>query len=138
VVSPGDAFCSSCGASLEAAPVQAPPAVSPITGVPRLVVDKTGAEIPLPEGEEIIVGREDPVSGVYPEVDTTPHDGDEAGVSRQHAMIRRKAGGYTLQDLDSTNFTFLNQQKLTPKIEHDLKDGDQIRLGRLSLTFRTG
>jgi pSer/pThr/pTyr-binding forkhead associated (FHA) protein len=107
-------------------------------GVPRLVVDKSGAEIPLPEGEEIILGREDPVSGVYPGVDTTPHDGDEAGVSRQHAVIRRKDGGYTLEDLNSTNFTFLNQQKLTPKIEHDLKDGDQVRLGRLALTFRVG
>jgi predicted amidophosphoribosyltransferase len=137
-VRPGDAFCNSCGASLEAAPVPAPPTARAITGVPRLVVDKTGAEIPLPEGEEIILGREDPVSGVYPEVDTTPHDGDEAGVSRQHAKIRRKDGGYTLQDLDSTNFTFLNQQKLTPKIEHELKDGDQVRLGRLSLTFRAG
>jgi pSer/pThr/pTyr-binding forkhead associated (FHA) protein len=42
-----------------------------------------------------------------------------------------------LEDLNSINFTFLNKQKIAPKTPTPLKDGDEIRLGRIVLRFKT-
>jgi pSer/pThr/pTyr-binding forkhead associated (FHA) protein len=105
---------------------------------PRLVVAASGAEIPLPADEEILIGREDPVSGIYPAVDLTPHGGEDGGVSRKHARLIVEGGNYFLEDLDSTNFTFVNKQKLAPKTRHPLNDGDEIRCGRVALVLKTG
>jgi len=147
-IEPGDTFCSNCGASLKAAPAPAPApaAVSPAEAAPpppppsavgpRLVVVASGAEIPLPAKAEILIGREDPVSGIFPDVDMTPHGGDEGGISRRHAKIIVDGGLYFLQDLDSTNLTYVNKQQLVPKTPQVISDGDEIRLGRVSLTFK--
>lgn len=142
-VEAGDAFCSSCGFALQTAPAKAVPPEVPLAPAPapaglRLVVVDSGAEIPLPSGDEIVVGREDPVSGIYPDVDLTPHGGEEGGVSRQHARIVVEGGSYFVEDLDSTNFTFVNKQKLTPKVRQKVGDGDEIRFGRVTVLFRTG
>jgi hypothetical protein len=138
-VASGDKFCSNCGAVLQAepevAPAVAPPPVS--AAGPRLVVEASGAEIPLPSAGEILIGREDPVSGIYPDVDLTPHGGEEGGVSRQHARMIVEGATYFVEDLDSTNYTFVNKQKLAPKTRHALKDGDEIRCGRVALVLRT-
>lgn len=130
----GDAFCSACGFALQAAPVPAPAAA--VVAGPRLVVVASGAEIPLAAGEEILIGREDPVSGLYPDVDLTPHGGEDGGVSRRHARIVVEGGNYSIEDLDSTNFTFVNKQKLTPKVRQQVHDGDEIRCGRVALVLR--
>jgi hypothetical protein len=149
-VEPGDAFCSSCGASLKpaAAPAAAPaetPAAPvapapppPAPAGPRLVVAASGAEIPLPTKDEILIGREDPVSGIYPDVDLTPHGGEDGGVSRKHARIVVEGNDYFVEDLDSTNFTFVNKQKIAPRSRQRLSDGDEIRCGRVALVLRTG
>lgn len=139
-VEPGDTFCSACGFALKAEPAaaaEAAPAPPPAPAGPRLVVVASGAEIPLPEGEEIFVGREDPVSGVYPDVDLTPHGGEDGGVSRRHARLVVEGGKYFVEDLDSTNFTFVNKQKLTPKTRQPLNDGDEIRVGRVAVILKT-
>ena len=137
----GDAFCSACGYTLKAAPAAAPaaeaaPAPAPTPAGPRLVIVDSGAEIPLPAGDEILVGREDPVSGIYPQVDLTPHGGEEGGVSRQHARIVVEGGSYFVEDLDSTNFTFVNKQKLAPKTRQSVADGDEIRFGRVAAVLK--
>ncbi len=137
----GDAFCSTCGFALQAVVTpSAEPALpgEPAVVGPRLVVDASGAEIPLPDKDEILVGREDPVSGIYPDVDMTPHGGEEGGVSRRHARLTKESGKYYVEDLDSTNFTFVNKQKLAPKTRQALDDGDEIRFGRVALKLRTG
>lgn len=141
----GDAFCSACGYTLKEAPAPAPAAEAPAPAPPaaapagpRLVVVASGAEIPLPAAEEILVGREDPVSGVYPDVDMTPHGGEEGGISRRHARIIVEGGNYFVEDLDSTNFTFVNKQKVAAKTRQPVHDGDEIRFGRVALTLETG
>jgi predicted amidophosphoribosyltransferase len=143
---PEDAFCSSCGFALKAVPAPAPaatqpPAVAPVAppvpGGPRLVVSASGAEIPLPGKDEIIVGREDPVSGIYPDVDLTPHGGEEGGVSRRHARIVAEGGNYYVVDLDSTNFTFVNKQKVAPGTRQQLQPGDEIRFGRVAVVLQS-
>ncbi|MCG6968812.1 MAG: FHA domain-containing protein [Gammaproteobacteria bacterium] len=62
-------------------------------------------------------------------------------VSGHHARItRQKAEGdqteeeFVLEDLSSTNATYVNNKEVT---SHPLKDGDIIRLGRTRLKFST-
>jgi len=67
-----------------------------------------------------------------------PYGGEEGGVSRKHFRIMLVSGRYTVEDLDSTNFTLLNQAKLQPGAPMPLSDGDEIRAGRVKLTFKVG
>jgi len=152
-VGPGDAFCEFCGAALvgmaprgavgaqaQAAPTPAAPVspAAPAMARARLVLADSGVELPVQEGKETLVGREDPFSGIFPDIDLTPYGAEEAGVSRRHFRIAAAAGQYTIEDLNSTNLTLLNQNKLDPGKKAPLKDGDAIRAGRLKLVFRVG
>lgn len=140
-VESGDKFCSNCGAAQTITPAPAiepaapPPPPAPSTG-PRLVVADSGAEIPLPAGPELLIGREDPVSGIFPDINLTPHGGEEGGVSRRHARLVLEDGSYAVEDLDSTNFSFVNKQKLAPGIRQPLNDGDELRCGRVAMILR--
>lgn len=114
-----------------------PPYVPPSgAGQPRLMVQSTHATLPLPVGKaEIVIGREDPVSSVFPDIDLTNHGGDEGGVSRRHARLLVRGNQIYIEDLNSTNFTYVNQQRLTPGQPYPLNHGDEIRLGRVRLNF---
>jgi hypothetical protein len=95
-------------------------------------------EVQLEEGKDIILGRFDPLTGKAPEVDLSNHGAADKGVSRRHAMLTYKNGSLRLSDLNSPNFTFLNNQKLIPNQSRMLRDGDEIRLGRLVVTVQFG
>jgi hypothetical protein len=160
----GEAFCSNCGANLLGTPAvaanpnpapvaQAQPQNEPdVTVVPsaapaapvgaataaaRLIVEADNQEFDLSGKDTILIGREDEVSNIFPDVDMTPHGGEEGGVSRLHARIFLDNGQYMLEDENSTNFTFLNRQRLAPKTPTPLHDNDEIRLGRVLLRFKT-
>ncbi len=71
-------------------------------------------------------------SGVaVPDIDLTPHDAIEKGVSRTHAVLTRDQETVVVADLNSANGTFLNGQKLMPNEPRILRDNDELRLGRL-------
>jgi two-component system NtrC family sensor kinase len=53
-------------------------------------------------------------------------------VSRQHAEIRRADGGYLIADLDSSNGTFVNGQRIR---QHRLASGDQVQVGGTLMLF---
>jgi pSer/pThr/pTyr-binding forkhead associated (FHA) protein len=57
------------------------------------------------------------------------------GLSRRHAMVVRADNGYALVDLGSTNGTWLNDVRLMPNRLYPLRNGDQVRLGRLALSI---
>ena len=142
----GEAFCSNCGSMLGAptatdAAEQAPaapsaPAVAAAALNARLIVEADNQEFDLSGKDNVLIGREDAVSNIFPDVDLTPHGGEEGGVSRMHARIFSENGQYMLEDEDSTNFTFLNRQKLAPKTPTPLHDNDEIKLGRILLRFK--
>jgi hypothetical protein len=46
--------------------------------------------------------------------------------------------GYQVIDLNSTNGTFVNEQRLTAHMPHTLNNGDVIRIGALRLTYEAG
>ena len=157
----GEAFCSNCGVSMLGAPAAvaspAPAAVEPdddlsqVSPAPaqpaavaspsalsaRLVVEADNQEFDLSGKDNILIGREDAVSNIFPDVDLTPHGGEEGGVSRLHARIFNENGQYMLEDENSTNFTYLNRQRLTGKTPTQLHDNDEIKLGRVLLRFKT-
>lgn len=106
---------------------------------PRLLVLPAGTAIKLdPDQDDYVIGRVDPASGSYPDVDLVPFGGEEGGVSRRHAKISRVGQGFIIKDLNSVNYTFVNKHKIGTGMAHELKDGDEIRLGRVLLRFRTG
>ena len=62
---------------------------------------------------------------------------DAAGVSRLHARLRLDAasGAASLEDLESTNGTFVNDTRVESPVA--LRDGDVVHLGSVLLTFRS-
>lgn len=87
--------------------------------------------ITLEPRKELLLGRSDAAGQHSPDLDLAPYGAAEQGVSRRHAMIRRGEDTLTLIDLESTNGTYLNGQRLLPNQPRVLRDGDEIRLGRL-------
>ena len=57
---------------------------------------------------------------------------DNLAVSNFHAKIKRSGGKYSIEDLNSTNGTFINEKKINTS---DLRDGDIASIGKHSLTF---
>ncbi|MCP9494256.1 MAG: FHA domain-containing protein [Pyrinomonadaceae bacterium MAG19_C2-C3] len=101
----------------------------------RLVVvrgESAGKEFFLRE-DETHIGRWDADGGIFPDVDLDADD-REAKVSRRHARIVRSADGYTIEDLGSTNGTFVNRgRRLLPGQAQPLTDKDEIIVGKMFL-----
>ena len=58
-----------------------------------------------------------------------------AGVSRHHARLLRCPEGWLLEDLHSTNGTFINDARLLPGQPTRVRSGDVIRCSQLTLIF---
>jgi hypothetical protein len=56
-------------------------------------------------------------------------------VSRYHARITRNGERFLLEDLASSNGTFLREQRLPPEVPSELRDGDEIHIGSNHLAF---
>lgn len=103
----------------------------------KLVIERgrsAGKQFPLSE-EESQIGRWDADGGIFPDVDLDADD-PEAKVSRRHARIMRRNGQYLIEDLGSTNGTFINRgRRLLPGDRQPLRDGDEIIVGKTFLRF---
>ncbi len=118
----------------EAGEPEAPPP-APKKVHAKLVIERglaIGTEFPL-SSEESNIGRWDADNGVFPDVDLDAHD-PEAKVSRRHARILCTNGSYMIEDLGSTNGTFVNRgRRLIPGNPHKLNDGDEVIVGKTFL-----
>jgi hypothetical protein len=54
-------------------------------------------------------------------------------ISRKHATVRFEGGEFQIADLDSSNGTFVNDEKVQ---KHDLIDNDIIKLGDIEFEFK--
>jgi len=123
----------------EAAPESAPPApAAAAAGAPfkaKLSVvrgGRKGQEFPLEDGNNL-VGRWDPETGSFPEVDLDADD-PEAKISRKHALIRIDGGKITIEDIGSLNGTYVNRQpRLSPGSPVEIKSGDEVIIGKTFL-----
>jgi len=96
--------------------------------------ESTGTEFPL-SADESFIGRWDADNGVFPDIDLDMHD-PEAKVSRRHARILHNAGQFAIEDLGSTNGTFVNRgRRLIPGNAQPLKNEDEIIVGKTFMRF---
>jgi serine/threonine protein kinase len=96
-----------------------------------LVGENTRLEL---TGPDMVVGRRDPQRGFAPDIDLLPLDHQQT-VSRRHARFTRRSGRYFVEDLNAYNRTRVNGLPLVPHQEHELHDGDTVRLGNVELRF---
>ncbi|MDQ3619219.1 MAG: FHA domain-containing protein [Actinomycetota bacterium] len=75
-------------------------------------------------GDELIIGRADKCHIVL----------DDTYVSQMHARIYPRDGTVMLEDLGSTNGTYLNRRRITGTTE--LHRGDQVKIGKTVLELR--
>ena len=124
---------ANAAAAVAAAP--APEAAAASSARAKLQVirgGRKGHEFPLEDGNNLI-GRWDPETGSFPEVDLDQDD-PEAKISRKHALIRFEGGKITVEDIGSLNGTYVNRQpRLMPGNPVELKTGDEIIIGKTFL-----
>lgn len=97
--------------------------------------DVPGTEFKL-VNDESTIGRWDADNGIFPDVDLDAHDSD-AKVSRRHARIIRSNGSYFIEDLGSTNGTYVNRgRRLLPGNPQAIADGDEVIVGKTFLRFQ--
>lgn len=104
----------------------------------RLIIERggrIGKEFPI-LGIETNIGRWDADSGIFPDVDLDEDDA-EAKVSRRHARIVNHNSQFFIEDLGSTNGTFVNRgRRLLPGKRHMLQNGDEVIVGKTFLKFQ--
>jgi CheY-like chemotaxis protein len=79
----------------------------------------------------ITVGRRSGSTSRRPHIDLERYGAFEAGVSRVHAAIVREADGFYIEDLDSSNGTFINNLQIAPHTLTRLENAAEITLGNL-------
>lgn len=92
-----------------------------------------GREEPLIQLHDrpIILGRDSGESDAEVCLDLSDDHALALGVSRRHARITAGTGGIFLEDLGSTNGTWLNDEQISANTRHHLRNGDQIKLSQL-------
>ena len=151
----GTIFCINCGISLlphdrtrdTTAMLGARPLVRPVQErLPKVeplpannerrfcaTVINNGRRIDLPLSAPILIGRQDAARGHFPDLDLNHDGGYDSGVSRRHARLALVDAATYIEDLDSANGSFLNDQRLQPRTPYRLQSGDELRLGSLIL-----
>lgn len=120
-----------------APPPEAPPPAAPTAAMVKAKLTivrggRQGHEFVLENGNNLI-GRWDPETGAFPEVDMEADD-PEAKISRKHALIRIEGVKITVEDIGSLNGTYVNRQpRLAPGNPIELKSGDEVIIGKTFL-----
>ena len=138
-----DMFCAFCGAKQPIAQQGVHAEIYSRPGwTAKLMIEGT-SELSAPvfslQKEDNLLGRRDPMSNIFPEVDLSKYD-PQTKISRRHARIWREGNSFMVEDLGSSNGTLLTRpgsdtMRLIPKQPQLLAAGDRIRLGDATLHF---
>ncbi|MBC7910690.1 MAG: protein kinase [Pyrinomonadaceae bacterium] len=139
-----DLFCAHCGAKQPLAGISPSAALQAARTTAKLIVAGTtelDASFHL-QKDSSLIGRSDPHSNIFPEVDLSKFD-PETKVSRRHARIWRKGETFLVEDLGSVNGTVVlgrdnDTVRLAPHQPRVLENGDKLRLGETMLHFLVG
>ena len=137
-------YCSRCGTLLVK---DEPGGETTMTYTPEDVADETGPGIEdvghdgpalvvrsgggragehfMPEGEQTTIGRS-------PDCDIFL---DDVTVSRRHAVLVERDGGFFIEDQGSLNGTFVNRRRIEAPTR--LENGDELQIGKYRLSFIT-
>jgi len=149
----GAVFCDDCGTQITDVPsvvtqnisldLQAQIADEPVikTETPQQDLDtwaslhlmESGQILPLSDRTEFTLGRISDAQPIMPDIDLTPYQAYASGVSRLHAVLKRKGALVHVMDLGSSNGTYLNGKRLKPNVDQTLKHGDLLSLGKLKI-----
>jgi eukaryotic-like serine/threonine-protein kinase len=140
-----DVFCPFCGAQQPLAGKGAgagqPVYVAPKLTAKLMVISTNELNAPMfnLEKDSNLVGRRDPMSNIFPEVDLSKFD-PQTKISRKHARIWRESDKYMVEDLGSSNGTILinnanDSLRLMKNQPHVLTHGDKLRVGDTTLHF---
>jgi pSer/pThr/pTyr-binding forkhead associated (FHA) protein len=99
----------------------------------RLKIPGSDHEIATEGRTELIIGRA--YKDTKPDIDLAPYGGNQAGVSRQHSRLVCRDNQWSVEDLGSTNGTYVNGKKVAPHQSKKIKSGDVIRCGQIELQF---
>jgi hypothetical protein len=91
-----------------------------------------GAEIPLPQKQEILIGRLDPVNNIRPDIDLTGID-PQISTSRRHATIFRRGDSFFICEGKTTNGTQVNENRIAPDRTLEIRNGDEITFGAVRM-----
>lgn len=86
--------------------------------------------IVLTQPQAVILGRSDTPGNI---IDLTQYGPLTLGISRHHARVNFANGIFTLEDLNSTNGTWVNRKRLEAGQLCELHHGDQLSLGPLKV-----
>ncbi|HEX8846103.1 MAG TPA: protein kinase [Pyrinomonadaceae bacterium] len=135
-----DIYCAHCGMKQPLVGVGSSAALRAARATAKLIVAGT-TELDISfvlQKESNLLGRSDPQSNIFPEVDLSKFD-PETKVSRRHARIWREGETFLIEDLNSVNGTVINDAvRLAPRQPRVLESGDKLRLGETTLHFLVG
>ncbi len=97
----------------------------------RLEVEGATTPILVYPRAETRIGRRDPATGTMPDVDLTAFAGYRMGVSRNHCLIKLRDQRLEVHDLGSSNGTMLNGTRLDSHRPVNLRNGDELVLGKM-------
>jgi CRP-like cAMP-binding protein len=101
----------------------------------RLAVVDTEVVFTVKKEGTTLVGRKDPVTEIYPDIDLSPHD-TARSISRRHAKFVVRGDQVFLQeDIGTTNGTFLNGEKLQKGEFYAVHPGDEVQFGLVRTQF---
>ena len=80
-----------------------------------------------------LIGRNDRAARLFVDIDPAGEEGQSYGISRRHARVHYQNGIFLLEDLESLNGTHINERRLRPYLPEVLHEGDNVKLGDLSL-----
>ena len=84
--------------------------------------------------DEMVIGRIDPESGLYPDLDL--EDQDDGYVSRRHAIVRLRDGLVSVEDLGGDNGTIIQNRRIPPNKPFPLQEGQLLRVGKVGLLLK--
>lgn len=90
-------------------------------------------QVRLSAGEELMIGRSHTGDGPQPHIDLTPYKAATYGASRLHAKLRHENNGWWLEDLHSSNGTWINGTRLPAYEPVHLEIRNQVLFGNLQL-----
>lgn len=122
-------------ATTSISPAPSPAALVPQEDLCGLTVIATERIIRLPDRGELVLGRFEHGFAKPPDVDLTFDDGVFPSISRRHALVMGRSGQHWIEDMGSTNGTYLNGCRLALGESVQLARGNRILLGRCRLMY---